>query len=435
MEERRSMTYIRSSSIRFAQASMKFDCIVLGAGMVGISCALHLQSRGRSVALLDRRGPAEETSYGNAGMIQREGVIPYMFPRQWSEIFKYALNNTSEAYYHLSSLPGIAPWLFRYWAASTPEGEAAGARAMLPLIEHSVSEHEPLIEAAGLQGLARRTGYLRVFRTDAALELARKKDEKARTLYGVNSKEIDRKLLETMEPHLSGDLIGALHFTDPVTISDPGALGRGYAELFVTRGGSLLEGEARTLAALPGGGWKVATRNGWAEAREVVVALGPWAGEILKAQGVKVPLGWKRGYHMHYHPEGNATLNRPVIDAERGYCLAPMTKGMRLTTGAEFATRDAPPSPVQLGRAEAAARQIFPLGDQLDPEPWLGRRPCLPDMLPVIGPTPGKPGLWLAFGHQHLGFTLGPATGRLLAEMMTGETPFTNPHPYRVDRF
>ena len=414
---------------------MKFDCIVLGAGMVGISCALHLQSRGRSVALLDRRGPAEETSYGNAGMIQREGVVPYMFPREWATIFKYALNNTSEAYYHLSSLPSIAPWLFRYWAASTPEGEAASARAMLPLVERSISEHEPLIEAAGLQSLAHHGGYLRVFRTEAALEQARQKDEKVRQLYGINSDALDRQKLEGMEPHLSSDLIGALHFTDPVSISDPGALGQGYADLFIKRGGTLLEGEARTLTELPGGGWKVATRSGWAEAREVVVALGPWANDLMKIHGIKVPLGWKRGYHMHYRPDGNAILNRPVIDAERGYCLAPMTKGMRLTTGAEFATRDAPASPIQLGRAETAAREIFPLGDAIDPEPWLGRRPCLPDMVPVIGPTPGKPGLWLAFGHHHLGFTLGPATGRLLAEMMTGETPYTDPRPYRVDRF
>ena len=414
---------------------MKFDCIVLGAGMVGISCALHLQSRGRSVALLDRRGPAEETSFGNAGMIQREGVVPYMFPREWATIFKYALNNTSEAYYHLSSLPSIAPWLFRYWAASTPEGEAASARAMLPLVERSISEHEPLIEAAGLQGLVHREGYLRVFRTESALEQARQKDEKVRKLYGINSQSIDRKTLDSMEPNLASTLIGALHFTDPISISDPGALGRGYADLFVARGGTFLEGEAKTLTELPGGGWKVATRSGWAEARDVVVALGPWAGDLMKIHGIKVPLGWKRGYHMHYRPEGNATLNRPVIDAERGYCLAPMTKGMRLTTGAEFAMRDAPASPIQLGRAEAAAREIFPLGDAIDPEPWLGRRPCLPDMVPVIGPTPGKPGLWLAFGHHHLGFTLGPATGRLLAEMMTGETPYTDPRPYRVDRF
>ncbi len=413
---------------------MKFDCIVLGAGMVGVSCALHLQSRGRSVALLDRRGPAEETSYGNAGMIQREGVVPYMFPREWATIFKYALNNTSEAYYHLSSLPKIAPWLFRYWQASTPEGEAASARAMLPLVERCISEHEPLLAAADLLGLVRRTGYLRVFRNADAMELARLKDEKVRRDYGINSDVLDAKALAGIEPHLADSLVGALHFTDPVSVSDPGAVGRGYADLLVKRGGKLIDGEAKTLEATAGG-WKVASRNGWIEGREVVVALGPWADDLLRAQGVRVPLGWKRGYHMHYRAEGNATLTRPVIDAERGYCITPMTKGIRLTTGAEFAARDAAPSPVQLTRAAAAAREIFPLGLEQEPEPWLGRRPCLPDMVPIIGETPGRKGLWLAFGHHHLGFTLGPVTGRLLAEMITGETPFTDPKPYRVDRF
>jgi D-amino-acid dehydrogenase len=413
---------------------MKFDCVVLGAGMVGISCALHLQSRGRSVALLDRRGPAEETSYGNAGLIQREGVVPYMFPREWGTILRYALNNTSEAYYHLSSLPTIAPWMFRYWRASTPEGEAQSARAMLPLVERCISEHEPLIEAAGLSALLRRTGYLRVFRTEAALETARAKDEKIKTLYGINSDQLSAGVLADMEPHLKGDLIGGLHFTDPISVSDPGALGRGYADLFVSRGGAMIEGEARSLEQTPSG-WKVAARNGWVEAREVVVALGPWADDVMRKHGVRVPLGWKRGYHMHYKAEGNATLTRPVIDAERGYCITPMTKGIRLTTGAEFANRDAPGSPVQLSRAEGAARQIFPLGAAQEPDAWLGRRPCLPDMVPVIGQAPGKTGLWMAFGHHHLGFTLGPATGRLLAEMMTGQETFTDPTPYRVDRF
>jgi D-amino-acid dehydrogenase len=394
---------------------MKFDCIVLGAGMVGVSVALHLQARGRTVALLDRRGPAEETSHGNAGIIQREGVVPYMFPREWATIFKYARNNTSEAYYQLSSLPRIAPWLFRYWSNSTPE-------------------HEPFLEAAGLMHLVRRTGYVRVYRTEAGLEAARKKDAAVKAKYGINHDVLDAKGVEGLEPHLTDEIIGGVHFTDPISVADPGAIGRGYADLLVKRGGRLFEGEARSLEATAAG-YKVATRQGWIEGRDVVVALGPWADDLLRAQGVNVPLGWKRGYHMHYRAEGNATLSRPVIDAERGYCIAPMTKGIRLTTGAEFAGRDSPQSPIQLGRAENAAHEIFPLGDRMDAEPWLGRRPCMPDMVPVIGSTPGRKGLWLAFGHHHLGFTLGPATGRLLAEMMTGEKPFTDPAPYRVDRF
>ena len=137
----------------------------------------------------------------------------------------------------------------------------------------------------------------------------------------------------------------------------------------------------------------------------------------------------------HYRPEGNASLARPVLDAQNGYVITSMAAGIRLTTGAEFATRDAPPTPRQLDRVEPLARAIFPLGARVDPEPWLGRRPCLPDMLPIIGAAPRHKGLWLDFGHHHLGLTLGPVSGRLLAELMTGEAPFTDPVPYRAERF
>jgi D-amino-acid dehydrogenase len=183
------------------------------------------------------------------------------------------------------------------------------------------------------------------------------------------------------------------------------------------------------------GGWEVHTAGGVVTGAAVVIALGPWSNLLFRRLGYRFPFGVKRGYHMHYRAEGNATLNRPVVDAEHGFALTPMRRGIRLTTGAEFALRDAPPTPVQLARVEPLARQIFPLGERLEAEAWLGRRPCLPDMLPVIGPGYRHRGLWFNFGHHHLGFTLGPVTGRLLAEMLTGETPFTDPTPYRGERF
>ena len=413
---------------------MKADVIVLGAGMVGISAAIHLQKRGRAVVLVDRRGPAEETSYGNAGIIQREAVVPYMFPREWATIWRYALNNSTDAHYHVTALPRIAPWLFRYWLASTPEGKAKSTRAMLPIIEHCVSEHEALLQEAGLTGMLRRTGYIRAYRTEAKLETALREDAADRKAFGIGYAGLDKAELAGLEPHLKSGYAGGIHLTDPVSVGDPGAVGRAYAELFVKLGGQMIEGEAKSLEA-GGAGWRVATRTGWLEARDAVVALGPWSDDVTRAQGLKIPLGWKRGYHMHYRADGNATLSRPVIDAEIGFAITPMTRGIRLTTGAEFGRRDAAKTPVQLERVEPYARGIFPLANRVEDEPWMGRRPCLPDMVPVIGPAPGKPGLWLDFGHQHLGFTLGPSTGRLLAEMMTGEPPYTDPNPYRADRF
>jgi D-amino-acid dehydrogenase len=414
---------------------IRADVIVLGAGIAGVSAALHLQQRGRAVALIDRRGPGEETSYGNAGLIQREGVVPYAFPRDPVLIAKYALNLLPEANLHWAALPGLAPWLFRYWRASTPERVAATARAMRPLVERCIVEHEALLAPAGVEGLVHRTGYLRVYRSAEALAAALAKDTADREAYGVNFQALDRAAVSGLEPHLRGGAIaGGVLMPDPASVADPGAVVTAYAALFGKRGGSILRGEARTLAET-GGGWQVQTANDVAVAPEAVIALGPWADDLFRVLGYRFPLGVKRGYHRHFQAQGNATLNRPVLDAEHGYVLAPMTAGIRLTTGVEFAPRDAPPTPVQLDRALPAAQEIFPLGRPADGRTWLGRRPCLPDMLPIVGPAPRHRGLWLDFGHHHLGFTLGPVTGRLVAEMMTGETPFTDPTPYRADRF
>jgi D-amino-acid dehydrogenase len=171
------------------------------------------------------------------------------------------------------------------------------------------------------------------------------------------------------------------------------------------------------------------------DGQEAVVALGPFAPDVLGPLGIRLPLGIKRGYHRHFRPNGNAALSRPVVDVENGYCLAPMEQGIRLTTGVEFAARDAPPTPVQLERVLPAAKRLFPLGDRVEATPWMGSRPCFPDSRPVIGRAPGHQGLWLAFGHAHWGLTLGPVTGRLIAEMMTGATPFVDPAPYAAERF
>jgi D-amino-acid dehydrogenase len=138
---------------------------------------------------------------------------------------------------------------------------------------------------------------------------------------------------------------------------------------------------------------------------------------------------------MHYRAAGEAKLNHPILDVERGYFMGPMQLGIRLTTGAEFALRDALRTPVQLARAEPIARDLFPLAEPLDNEPWMGARPCTPDMLPVIGPAPWHKNLWFAFGHAHHGLTLAAVTGRLIAEMATGEAPFVDPAPYAAARF
>jgi D-amino-acid dehydrogenase len=275
---------------------------------------------------------------------------------------------------------------------------------------------------------------MRVFRTERERDTRFAEASAWRADFGINFSALDKKALQEKEPHLAPILVGALHWTDPVSVVDPQGLALAYLKLFESKGGRLLQGNAASLEQHQKN-WKVRTVDGPLHADVAVVALGPWADVVTRVLGYDLPLAVKRGYHMHYRAAGKATLNHPILDTERGYMLAPMQRGIRLTTGAEFALRDAIRTPVQLGRAEPVARNLFPLAERLDNEPWMGARPCTPDMMPVIGKAPRHANLWFAFGHAHHGLTLGPVTGRLVAEMMAGETPFIDPAPYRAERF
>jgi len=415
-------------------AELKADVLVLGAGMVGVGAALHLQRKGRDVVLVDRHELAgEETSHGNGGLIECASVFPYMFPRDFGQILRYALMRAPQVRYHFSDLPIFLPWLVRYFRASSPERALHSAMAELPLIQRSLIEHEALIEEARVPELLRRTGWIKLFRSDATLAIAVSELERARQ-YGVDGEVLDAAAIAAREPHLTGDFKGAVHFPAPGFVPDPGGLTKAYAALFGRRGGRYLVGDARTLEQ-SGTRWRMATLEGTITAREVVVAMGPWSDQIFAPLGYKIPLAVKRGYHLHVKAGGNAVLHHPVLDVDNGFLLAPMSRGIRITTGAEFARRDAAPTPVQVERALPRAHALFPLGEPVDARPWMGARPCLPDMLPVIGRAPRHNGLWFDFGHQHHGLTLGPATGRLLAEMMTGETPFADVRPFAAERF
>ncbi len=398
-----------------------------------MSAALHLQARGRSVALIDRRGAGEETSFGNAGLIERSSVIPYAFPRDLGMLIRVGLGSATAARYQRSFLPVIAPWLLRYWRNSAPGPLLKAAQDMLPLIERSVTEHVALMDAAGARSLVRDTGWIEVHRSEASWIAAQAKLA-GLAPYKLNYDVLQHNELRAVEPALRDSVIGGIHWRDPLAVSDPGALTKAYADLFARRGGRCLRGDARTLTA-DGDAWTVASEGGPVRAREVIVALGPWSSNVYAPLGYRIPLAVKRGYHMHYAPVEGAAPVHAMIDPAAGFALAPMAGGIRLTTGAEFARFESPATPVQLAKDEIIARQIIPLGARRDPEPWLGNRPCLPDMRPVIGPAARHRGLWFLFGHAHHGLTLGPATGRLLAEMMTGEQPFTDPAPYRPDRF
>lgn len=171
------------------------------------------------------------------------------------------------------------------------------------------------------------------------------------------------------------------------------------------------------------------------EADLAVVALGPWSTDLLRPLGLSVPLGVERGYHRHYRPKEGRKLNRPIYDVESAYFLAPMEKGYRVTSGVELAHRDAPSNFAQIDELLPRAREAFDLAEAAETTTWRGSRPTLPDSLPMIGEAPQRPGLWLAFGNQHIGFSTGPITGEVLAALVARQTPPVNPAPFAPGRY
>src|SRR5450830_272176 len=350
------------------------DAIVLGAGIVGSSIALHLVKRVLSVALIDRAGVGEQTSYGNAGIIEGNTVFPPAFPTDSGALMRIALKRAGEANYHFSFLPQALPWLLAFRAASRPERLAETARLIRPLFARAVTEHEALMAESNAAQYLRKNGWLKVYRSERSFAALKPEFELA-AQFGLPLQALDTAGAQALEPSLRPVFAHAVFWPQAASVSNPLGLTRAYAARFTALGGVTLGGDARSLHRA-GQGWRVETNEGALDAPEVVVALGPWARDLLEPLGLKLPLAIKRGYHRHFRSDGNAGLARPVLDAGVGYVITPMEQGIRMTTGVEFAARDAKATPVQFERLMPKARELFPLGERVE-EKTLGDKTWL----------------------------------------------------------
>lgn len=403
--------------------------------MVGVCVAAYLQHAGHNVVLVDRKAPGRETSYGNAGLIQREAVEPHPFPRDIGTLGRVLPNRSIDIRYRSMAMLENANALAQYWHYSNTREFNRIVPEYASLIEQCTAEHDAMIGASGAESLVRREGWLQLFRTTATMDTEVAKADDHCRRFGVTYQTLDSGALAQAEPGLSGDLAGAIDWTNSWSVVDPGALVEAYAAYFQALGGTV---ETMDITAIESGanGWRLSGDNGGIEAENVVFTTGPWSQYWLEQLGYALPFFLMRGYHMHYgYPDQGATLNRGLMDFENGYVLTPKRAGIRLTTGAELNSKDAEPRYGQLEAAEKVAQSLVDLGPRNDDTPWLGARPCLSDMKPVIGAAPAHPGIWFAFGHGHQGFTLGPVTGRLIQEMIDGQQPFIDSRPFAADRF
>jgi len=409
-----------------------YDVAVIGAGIVGVSTALHLLMRGRKVLLLDRRGAGLETSYGNAGIIENYYVLPYRFPLL-DDISDILCGRNVAARIHYPSLPHYLPWFASLYWQSLPAGRRKNGARARPLTRNALEEHKTLMRGTDAEKHLLIGKRVKLYRTQFLFEL----DAIERNLMqelGIPFDVMDAAAFSALEPHVKPVYHKVVRANASARVDNPGAVVTAYADRFKREGGAFITAQVNNLE-YAAGSWNIETSQNSVAAKEAVICTGPWSNEMLKPLGYDFPMRLKRGYHKHFAAAGAAVLAHAIVDADIGFLLTPMEQTYRLTTGAEFADLDVPPNPVQLERALPYVRELFPLGEALEAKAWMGSRPCFADSLPVIGRAPRHDGLWFNFGQGHLGFTTGPASGRLLAEMMSGAKTFCDPSPYWAERF
>ena len=407
-----------------------YDIVIAGAGMVGVSTALWAQMRGHRVLLADPNPPGSGTSSGNACTLATYACIPVNDPSVFWTLPSLLFGKNSPlsvSYTHALRNPR---WMASFLANCTPRRSQQIAAHLAQLLGHADAGLNPLITEAGAEDLVISNGQLSIWSTEAGANAAQG-GLALRENLGIALQHLTPHEAESLEPNIDVAIQRAVFYPEARHLADPEALIRRMQARFTALGGQTITAK---LTAARDTGSDVAATIGpdTVTARHIVIASGAFSRRISGAGTARLPLGTERGYHLIFAQDGHR-ISRPVGWGEGGFYAVPMAKGLRIAGTVEIAALGAPANPDRLAYLERRARQMF--CDLPPPDShWLGYRPTMPDSLPVIGHSPVSKRIIHAFGHQHLGLTLGGITGRIVTDLAEGRQPNIDLQPYRPDR-
>lgn len=409
-------------------------CIVIGAGIVGSSCAWHLVQTGCTVTLIDRALPGMSTSYGNAGCISPSQLAPFSYPGVWKKIPGWLLDELGPLTIRWGHLMWTAPWLLRFLRSGTAAGVRSAAEAQAQLMHRVLSDYDTILAATGQTHLRSSKGLIVLYDSAREFRDAEWQYELDREL-GFEWNYLGPAELKIMAPALQPAERGlALHIPCWQHLADPAAVTAGIASSAIEAGVQWRQETVHRVVANADGVSLTTSEGGRIEADALVVAAGPWSNQLAAQLDYTVPMTPKRGYHSMLTRPG-VELQYPVMSATRSFVMTPMAAGIRLAGTAEFARLDAPPNYRRAQVLQEHARRYLP-GLQCSPaQEWMGQRPMMADSVPVISPSPRHRNVFYAFGHGHYGLTQGPTTGRIIASLVRGEDPGLDLAPYRFSRF
>jgi D-amino-acid dehydrogenase len=408
-------------------------CVVIGAGIVGSSCAWHLQNDGAQVTLIDSELPGQSTSSGNASCLSPTSIFPFSYPGAIRKVPGWLLDPLGPMKIRWAHLPQLTPWLWRFWRAGSMQRVIEIAKAQQTLMKDIEADYDQILAECDAESMRKSRGLIKLFDSEELVNESQWEFDLRRE-FGIEMQVLSKEELRSLEP--SVELGNGIAFMDPAWqhLLDPGDVTRSISDAALARGAAWVHDRVSGVSA-SNSGVSVQTLSGRSiEADMLVIAAGVWSNVLIGQLGHRVPLIAKRGYHsMLLRPA--VQLDHPLMAISEYVVMTPMRDGLRVAGTAEFAAIDAEPD---YRRAKALlnhARKYIPdiAGEEVTE--WMGQRPMMPDSLAVIGQLPGHRNVLCAFGHGHYGLTQGPTTGRIISSLVFAREPGIDLSPFAADRF
>jgi D-amino-acid dehydrogenase len=394
--------------------------VVIGAGIVGAATARALQRNGHTVTLLDSAEPGNATSFGNAGFLSVDSLIPLARPATLKKVPQMLMDRNGPLTLHPPSLPWLLPWMARFALAAMSRTEVQKGKDMFRslMLEADIA-WKAEIQASGLGELFRTRGALYVYESEASFQGT----DEMRGLQsgkGTEFEIVDGNRARELAPGLSPTIVRGIHYPNASHTINPHKVVTTLVERFTAEGGMVVRGRVRGFRRDGDRVTAVQLTDSELPASAVMISAGRASGELTRLLGFNAPLVAERGYHVMVAPD-NVRFDLPVSPPDRGLFFTPMSEGLRIAGTVELAAPHQPPSWHRADLLKKHLKDIFPGVGGVEQSRWIGERPTLPDYRPAIGRAPRLANVYCGYGHQHLGLTLATATGRLVARLMDGE--------------
>ena len=404
---------------------------IVGAGIQGVCIGLQLLKKNISTTIFDSKDPGSMASYGNAGHFSPYAVLQLNRPDILYDVPKMLFSSYGPLALKWNYIPKMLPWILGYLKNCNKKSMIHTAKNMHQILNLSMDAYDEVFQEIDATNLLEKKGIIYIW-TNQNLK-SRELEIKVRNDLGVKQKILSTKEILDLEPNLKPVFTGGAYYDYAYHARDPYGIVKKIFELFIQRGGKFINENVESVKQSTNNETSIRTEKKEYKFEKSVIACGAFSKKLTDQLGEKIPLDTERGYHVHFKGM-DKLISRPVIFLDRGFGMTPMNQGLRAVGTVEFGGLNNPLSKKRIDYIVRCAKELLPQLEEHQDD-WLGFRPTLPDFLPVIGPSKNNKNIIYAFGHHHLGWTLGAITGKIVAGILANEKTNLDLSAYSSSRF